>query len=145
MITKNIQKLPKSIVEVNVTVPWADMAQNWDQTLQKMAVDVELSGFRKGAAPLPMVEQQLGQRLQDEVFKTAMPNFLIEALKGTDIVPIDYPKYDLISFARGQQLQFKATVTNRPSISVGVYKTIKAVRPQIKPVTEDEVNKVGDD
>ncbi len=145
MITKNIVKQPKSIVEVTVTVPWAELQQNWDATLQKMASDVELSGFRKGSAPLPMVEQQLGTRLQDEVLKTAMPNFLIEALKGTDIVPIDYPKYDLISFIKGQQLQFKATVTNRPAVSLGNYKTIKVTRPAPKPVTDEEIKKVMDD
>lgn len=145
MITKNIQKLPKSIVEVTISAPWADLQPSWDQTLQKMAQDMELSGFRKGTAPLPMVEQQLGQRLQDEVLKTAMPNFLIEALKGTDVVPIDYPQYQLISFVKGQTLQFKVTVTNRPAVSVGNYKVIKAVRPQIKPVTEEEVQKVIDD
>ena len=145
MIAKNIIKQPKSLVEVTVTVPWTDLQPQWDQTLQKMAAEVEIAGFRKGAAPLPMVEQQLSTRLQDEVLKVSMPNFLIEALKGTDIVPIDYPKYDLISFVRGQQLQFKATVTNRPAVTVGVYKTIKAIRPQIKPVIDDEVSKVVDD
>ncbi|MBI2018841.1 trigger factor [Candidatus Daviesbacteria bacterium] len=145
MINKNIIKQPKSIVEVTVTVPWSDLQTSWDQTLQKMAADIEIAGFRKGQAPLNMVEGQLGQRLQDEVLKTAMPNFLIEALKGTDIVPIDYPKYDLISFTRGQQLQFKATITNRPQVAVGNYKTIKAVRPAIKPVTDEEVTKVIDD
>lgn len=145
MITKNIVKQPKSIVEVAVTVPWADIQPTWDATLQKMAADVELSGFRKGAAPLPMVEQQLGQRLQDEVFKVSMPNFLVEALKGTDIIPIDYPKYDLVSFAKGSQLQFKATITNRPTVTVGNYKTIKTVRPTLKSVTDIEIQKVIDD
>ncbi|MBI2017660.1 hypothetical protein HYS92_01270 [Candidatus Daviesbacteria bacterium] len=145
MITKNITNLPKSIIEVSITVPWSDLAPTWDQTLQRMAQDIEISGFRKGQAPLNMVEQQLGQRLQDEVLKVAMPNFLIEALKGSEIVPIDYPKYDLLSFVKGTQLQFKATVTNRPAVKVGNYKIIKAVRPAIKPVTDEEINKVIDD
>lgn len=145
MISKNIVKQPKSIIEVTITVPWTDLQVTWDTTLQRMAQDVELSGFRKGQAPLPMVEQQLGQRLQDEVLKTAMPNFLIEALKGTDIIPIDYPKYDLISFVKGQQFQFKATITNRPAVTVGSYKTIKVSKPTPKPVNEEEVQKVIDD
>lgn len=145
MITKNILKQPKSVVEVTVTVPWADLQTTWDQTLQKMAQDVEIAGFRKGQAPLNMVEQQLGQRLQDEVLKSSMPNFLIESLKGTDIIPIDYPKYDLVSFIKGQQLQYKATITNRPAVTVGNYKVIKATRPAIKPVTDEEVNKTIDD
>lgn len=145
MVTKNIVKQAKSIVEVTVTAPWTDIAAVWDQTLQKMAQEVELPGFRKGQAPIPMVEQNLGIKLQDEVLKNAMPNLLIEALKGTDIVPIDYPKYDLISFLKGQQIQFKATITNRPQITVGNYKSIKVTKPTPKSVTEEEVNKVIDD
>ncbi|MDD5416132.1 MAG: trigger factor [Candidatus Daviesbacteria bacterium] len=145
MITKNILKQPKSIVEVTITVPWTDLQVIWDQTLQKMAADLELPGFRKGTAPLPMVEQNLGNKLQDEVFKTAMPEFLIEALKGIDIIPIDYPKYDLISFAKGGEVQFKATITNRPQVTVGTYKTIKVTKPTTKPVTDEEVQKVIDD
>lgn len=145
MINKTINKLPKSLVEVNIIVPWADLQPTWDQTLQRMAQEVEIAGFRKGAAPLPMVEQQLGQRLQEEVLKVAMPNFLIEALKGTDIIPIDYPKYDLISIVAGTQLQFKATVTNRPTVGVGDYKSIKVTRSTLREVTEEEVNKVVDD
>lgn len=145
MITKNINKLPKSIVEVQVSVPWADMEASWNQVLQKLAADSEISGFRKGTAPVNLVETQLGTKLQDEVLKTVMPQFLMEALKGTDIVPIDYPHYQLISFVKGQDLQYKATVTNRPTVTVGNYKTIKAVRPAIKPVTNEEVEKVVND
>lgn len=145
MITKNINKLAKSLVEVEIAVPWVDIAPTWDQILQKMAQDTEIAGFRKGAAPLPMVESQLGQRLQDEVLKMAMPNFLIEALKGSDIVPIDYPKYELQSFVKGTELKFKATVTNRPTVTVGDYKSVKVTRPDKKSIAEDEVNKVIDD
>ena len=142
MIAKNIVKQPKAMVEVTVTVPWGDLQPIWDQTLQKQAANLELPGFRKGNAPLPMVEQNLGPKLQDEVLKVAMPQFLIQALQGTDIVPIDYPKYDVITFAKGAQVQFKATITNRPTVTVGTYKTIKATRPVIKPVTGEEVDKV---
>lgn len=142
MITKNIVKQPKSIVEVTITALWTDVQPTWDQTLTRLSADLEIPGFRKGQAPLNMVESQLGSKLQDEVLKVAMPNLLIEALKGTDIIPIDYPKYDLISFVKGNQLQFKATITNRPIVTIGNYKTIKASRPAIKPVTDEEIEKV---
>ncbi len=145
MISKNIAKLPKSIVEVIITAPWMDLQPTWNQTIIRMAQDVELPGFRKGQAPASMVEQQLGTKLSDEVLKTAMPNFLIEALKGTDIIPIDYPKYDIISFTKGNSVQFKATITNRPQVSIGNYKVIKVVRSTLKAVAEDQVNKVIDD
>ena len=145
MITKNIAQLAQSLVDVSVTVPWADTSPLWDQTLQKLGQDLEVPGFRKGSAPAQMVEQNLGSKLQDEFLKAAMPQFLIEALKGSDIVPIDYPKYQLISFAKGSDLQYKATVTNRPKVTVGDYKTIKVTKPSPKPVTEEEIDKMIND
>ncbi|MBI2601031.1 hypothetical protein HYW42_03695 [Candidatus Daviesbacteria bacterium] len=145
MLNKTITNQPKSIIEVQITVPWSDLEPKWNETLQRLAEDVEMPGFRKGNVPLNMVEANLAGKLQDEVLKVAMPQFLIEALKGTDIVPIDYPKYDLVSFVKGQPLQYKTTVTNRPHVSIGNYKTIKATRPTPKPVTDEEVQKVVDD
>jgi len=142
MISKNIVKQPKSIIEVTVSANWADIEPKWNEVLQKMASETEIAGFRKGAAPVNMVEQQLGTRLQDEVLKAVMPQFLIEALKGSDVIPIDYPHYQVTSFVKGGDLQFKVTVTNRPQVSVGNYKIIKAVRPVLKPVTDEEVGKV---
>jgi FKBP-type peptidyl-prolyl cis-trans isomerase (trigger factor) len=69
----------------------------------------------------------------------------MEALQGTNVVPIDYPKYQVTSFAKGQDLKFTATVATRPSIQVGDYKGIKVQRPPIKQITDDEVNKIIDD
>lgn len=145
MISKNISKLPKSQVEVTITLPWEDLQPKWDETLQRLNQDMELPGFRKGQAPLNMVESQLGTKLQDEVLKTIMPQALVEALKGLNIIPIDYPKYQLISFVKGQSLSFKASITERPEVKLGDYKNIKVVKPQLKTITDDDVNKmIGD-
>ena len=142
MVTKTITKQPKSLVEIAVTVPWTDLEPKWNEALQRLVAELELPGFRKGQVPLPMAEQNLGAKLNDEFFKIVMPQTLIEALQGTNIVPIDYPKYQLVSFAKGQPLSFKAVVTEKPQVSVGDYKNIKVAKPAVKPVTEDDVNKM---
>jgi len=145
MITKNIEKQQKSLVEVSVTVPWADLEPKWNDTLTRLGAEVEISGFRKGSAPANMVEQQLGPKLQEEFLKVVMPEFLIEALKGSDVVPIDYPKYELVSFNKGTDLQYKATVTNRPAITIGNYKVIRVTKQVAKSTSDEDVNKVIDD
>lgn len=145
MVTKNIARQPKAIVDVDITVPWEDIAPKWDETLQKLSQDMELPGFRKGQAPLNMVEQQLGSKVQDEFLKVVMPQALVDALQGSDVVPIDYPKYQLVSFSKGQPLVFKATVTERPKVEVGDYKVIAVQRPAGKAVADEEVEKVVGD
>ncbi|MCL4367448.1 hypothetical protein M1563_04755 [Patescibacteria group bacterium] len=142
MVTKTITKQPKAVTEVQITVPWTDVAAKWDQTLQRMAQDVELPGFRKGQAPLPMVEQSLGQKLTDEFFKIIFPESLVQALQGSNVVPIDYPKYQLISFVKGQTITFKAILTERPAVKVGDYKTLKVQRPAVKAVADEQVDQV---
>lgn len=145
MISKNIVKLPKSIVEVDITAPWADLEAKWNENFQKMASEVELPGFRTGQAPLNLVEQHLGNKLQDEFLKNVMPALLIEALQGTNIIPIDYPKYQLVSFANGSDLSFKAQITEKPEVKIGDYKTVVVQRPAVKQVTDEDVNKLVDE
>lgn len=145
MILKNITKQPKAIVEVQITVPWTDLEPKWNEVLGRMAQEVELPGFRKGQAPLPMVEQHLGSKLQDEVFRTVFPIYLVEALQGSTVIPIDYPRYQLVSFAKGGQLVFKAQITEKPEVKIGDYKAITTQRPVVKLVTDEEVNKIVED
>ncbi len=142
MLQKTINNLSGSAVEVLITVPWADLESKWNDNLAKMAGDVELPGFRKGSAPLPMVESSLGNKLTDEFLKSVMPQLLVEALQDSNIVPIDYPKYQLVAFSKGQDLQFKATLTQRPTVKVGDYKNISVTRPAIKKITDEDVEKV---
>jgi trigger factor len=145
MVQKNISKHPKAITEVTVTMPWSDLSPKWEEVLNRMLQDLEVPGFRKGQVPPEMAGQYLGKKLEDEVLRTVMPQALIEALQGTDVVPIDYPQYQVISFQKGGDLQFRATITERPAIKVGEYKGIKVQRPVQKEVKEEEVNKIIDD
>lgn len=142
MLTKNINKLPKSVAEVDVKVPWLDIAPLWDQTIEQQNQLLDIPGFRKGQAPAEMVEQRAGAQLQQEFLKVAMPQSLMTALQGTDVLPIDFPNYTNIIFQKGQDLSFKATITTRPQVAVGSYKTIKVQRPAQKQITDSDVEKV---
>lgn len=145
MVTKNIAKQPKAQVEVQISIPWVDLQAKWSELAQRLAQEIEIPGFRKGQAPSEMVETKIAPQIQQELLKISMPQALIEALQGTNIVPIDYPKYELISFQKGADLEFRAIITERPSVKVGDYKTIKAQRPQIKQITDADVTKLIDD
>jgi len=100
-VTKNIIKQPKAQVQVQVTMPWADVEPKWNETLQKMSAEVELAGFRKGTAPLNMVEQQLSTRLSDEVVKVIMPQALIEALQVQTLSQLIILNISPSSFKKG--------------------------------------------
>jgi FKBP-type peptidyl-prolyl cis-trans isomerase (trigger factor) len=145
MVSKTINKLPKSQVEVTITVPWADIEPRWNEMFAKLAGEVEIAGFRKGQAPVNMVEPRIANQVQQEVFKLIMPQALIEALQGSNIVPIDYPQYNVTSFTKGGELVFTAKVTERPNVKIGNYKILNAKRPPQKQISDADVQKVIDD
>lgn len=142
MVTKNLVKLPKSQVDVQITVPWSDIEPRWNETYMRLAQEVEIPGFRKGQAPQNLVEPRILNQVQQETLKLVMPQALIEALQGSTVVPIDYPQYQVISFTKGQNLQFSAKVTERPTVKVGNYKILNAKRPPLKQTTPDEIEKI---
>ena len=145
MVTKQINKLPGSLADVIITVPWADIEPRWNEMSAKLASEVEIPGFRKGQAPANLVEPKIASNLQQETLKLVMPQALIEALQGSEIVPIDYPQYNVTSFAKGQSLTFTARVTIRPIVKVGNYKILNSKRPLVKQITDADVQKVIDD
>lgn len=142
MLTKTINKLPNSIVEVTITIPWEDISGLYTQTLQSYAEGLEIPGFRKGQVPTDLVEERYPKNIQEELLKVAMPQSLMAALQGTDIVPIDYPKYENISFKKGEVISFKAIVATKPTVSLGDYKSIKVSKTLLKPVTDEDVTKI---
>lgn len=145
MITKNIVKLPKSQIDIQVTMPWADIAPKWDEVFNKAAAEVEIPGFRKGQAPVNIVEPRILPQVQQEALKQIMPAALIEALQGSTYVPIDYPQYNVTAFAKGGELKFNARVTVKPEVKVGNYKIVNAKRPPLKTADEAEVEKIVTD
>jgi len=145
MLTKNIVKLPKSQIDIEVSLQWVDMQAKWDEVFNKAAAEVELPGFRKGQAPVNIVEPRILAQVQQEALKQIMPQALIEALQGSTYVPIDYPQYNVTAFAKGGELKFTARVTVKPEVKVGNYKIVNAKRPPLKIADEAEIEKIVTD
>ena len=51
-VTHEIEKLEKSAVKLTVTVAKEDVAVGYDESVKKIAKNVQLPGFRKGHVPL---------------------------------------------------------------------------------------------
>ncbi len=145
MLTKNIVKLLKSQIDIQVTMAWSDMQGKWDEVFNKAAAEVEIPGFRKGQAPVNIVEPRILPQVQQEVLKQIMPAALIEALQGSTYVPIDYPQYNVTAFQKGGELKFTARVTVKPEVKVGNYKIVNARRPVLKLADDAEVEKIVTD
>src|SRR5258708_22823832 len=139
MVQKKIFNRERCIVEIQIYISWEELEPKWERFFQSQTN--EITAIRSNASQ----DVHFEPKLHDKFLKPVMQEFLIEALKGSDIFPIDYPKFEIISYNHGVDLNYKVLVTNRPIVTVGLYKNIQLVKPNVKPLSEEDINKVIND
>ncbi len=93
----------KELSELNATLQVEISKQRFREDylkyLREFAKGVTIKGFRKGEAPLKLVENRYGKSgLMMRALQDALPRYYEEALKSTDLEPIHIEKIEIISF-----------------------------------------------
>ncbi len=101
---------------------------------------VSLPGFRPGKAPKDMVLKRYEKEIQDEAKRKLMGDNYRNAIKEQKINVIGYPDIEEIQFARGQAMQFAATVESAPEFELPNYRGLTAQREK-REVTEQDIDK----
>jgi len=128
-----IQKLPKSTIQIDVVVPVEKVKEIYDRVLADITDDTEIKGFRKGKAPKDLVEKSVDQsKLLGEAANKVLEKYYVQALKENKIAPISNPKIDIKGFALDKDFAFTAIVAVKPDIKLGDYKS------KLKQVVEDK-------
>ncbi|MBU1018134.1 trigger factor [Patescibacteria group bacterium] len=139
----NIKKLPKSEVELTITVPY-ETYQKWEKkALEDISKNIKIDGFRPGNMP----EEVVRQNVEPEVIKATtldhvLPQTYAEAVQKNDLQVVTQPKVDIKSTVEkeGDEFVYVATVAVMPEVKIGDYKKIKVAR---KPV-EVEAKSIDD-
>ncbi len=120
-----VQKLPKSEVSIDVSIP-ADIFDTYkDKAIARLAPFVEVAGFRKGKAPANLVEKQVKPSvLLEEMAEEVIGEKLSEILRDEKIDAIGRPMILLKKLALGNPLEFTATVAVMPVVKLPDYKKI---------------------
>ncbi len=131
-----IEKLPKSTLQLEITVPAEKVEQAKKETIEELAKTTELKGFRKGNAPIDLVEKSLDPtKLNSEVINHLLEKYYVEALKENKVAPISHPKIELKAFGEYKDFVFVAKVAIRPDVKMGDYK--KAIKKAAEEKKED--------
>jgi trigger factor len=102
-------------------------------------------GFRKGKAPLALVEKQLNpELLQSEFLEEAINRLYADAIDRENIRPVSNPEVNIVKFVPFTTLEFKAEVDAVGEITLPDYTKIKLAKKPVT-VTAEDVNKVLED
>lgn len=105
----------------------ADVVQaEYAARLAKYAKELTLKGFRKGKAPLPVVERQLGEAILSEVSYDVMEKTVGETIEGLDKdkQPLSFStpvlqNEDELKFEHGKDIEFTVVYDVFPSVELG--------------------------
>jgi trigger factor len=124
---------------LEVAVPAAEVTQEFEQRLKKVARSARLKGFRPGKAPLPVVRQQFGEQVHAEVIDHLMRSSLAQALREQNLIPAGGPRIEPIAIAPGAELKFAAVFEILPEVQVKSPEGTPLARPSAE-VTEADVD-----
>ena len=79
---------------------------------------VNLKGFRKGKAPLAMVEKMYGPQIESDALNQFVQNQLFEAINKEDLRVVGYPKFENMNYDSGKSVSFEAVVEIFPTVEV---------------------------
>jgi trigger factor len=135
-----------TMVTLVVTAEQAELDAAKATVLTKLSKSsVTPQGFRKGKAPLTLVEKQLNpELLQSEFLEEAINRLYAGAIDRENIRPVANPEVNIVKFVPFTTLEFKAEVEAVGNVTLPDYTKIKLAKKPVS-VTAEDVNKVLDD
>ena len=118
-----MEKIDVNVVKFEVKVEAAKFSEALTKAYKKNVKKFNVPGFRKGKVPMNVVKQYygLGVLLEDAV-NFAIEESYSEVLKENNIIPVDYPKVDVVQVEEGKDFIYTAEVTVYPEVELGEYK-----------------------
>jgi len=108
-------------------------------TARKLSQDLKLKGFRRGRAPLPVVEAAVGHdRLRSEVIDDLVPPVLSDILNEEEIRPAVTPQLESLNDVEGG-VEVGVRVTLWPTIDLPAYRG-RNVEIDSPDVTDEDVD-----
>lgn len=121
----NIEKLPNSELKLTVTLENSKVAQTYQKIVDKVILNADIKGFRKGKAPKEVVlEKTDPSKIEGETISELLKESYPQILKEKAIFPYSHPKIDVKEFAIDKDFVFEAIIATKPEVKLGDYKKI---------------------
>lgn len=119
-------------------------AQKFDEAIKKVyfqsAKYFNIPGFRKGKAPMNIVEKYYGKEIfYEDAFNEVVPSELEEAIKENKIEVVSTADIDVKQIEKGKDLIFTAIFQTKPEAKLGKYKGIEISKIEYN-VTDENIN-----
>ena len=138
-MTTTFEKLSSNKVKLGFVVEAAKFEDGIRIAYKKNVKNISIPGFRKGKAPLQVIENYYGANVfYEDAFDAIFPEIYQAAIAEHNITPVDRPELDMEQIGKGQELKFTVEVFVKPDVELGEYKNL-GIEKTVDEVTDDDV------
>ena len=140
MALKSSNKVETNVYEIEVTVDAETFADACKKAYIRQKKSIQIPGFRKGKAPMGMIEKTYGEGVfYEEALEIVYPEAVQAAIDEAGLRVVDQPfDLDVPVMSKADGVEMKMKVTVYPEVKLGKYKGLKAEYGETE-ATDDDV------
>ena len=134
-----VEKLEHNTAKLTIEVPAKEFKEAIRKVYLKKRSSFNIPGFRKGKAPLPMIEKMYGAGIfYEDAANEIMPEAYEAAVEESGLDVVSSPEIDVTQIGKGEDFIFTATVATKPEVVLGEYKGLDVQKDPVE-VTDEEI------
>lgn len=131
-------------VKLTFNVPAEQFDEGMKKVYAKTAKYFNIPGFRKGKAPMALVERAYGPQIfYEDTFNEIVPEIFEKEISENKLEVVSKPEIDIVQMGKGQELIFTAVVQVKPEVKLGKYKGIALEKVEYNVTDEDIEHELG--
>ena len=136
------EKKEDSIVRMDVTIPWEDLSDEFDSTIQMISRNIKEPGFRKGKMPVSMIRNKYKSDIEAEFIDNVIRKQYLDFISEANIEPIDSGNLVDMNFKEGEDLSLTIEVQIEPEFKLYDYgKNNLEVLKHVVEIGDDDVKR----
>lgn len=137
-----IKNLPKSQVELTITISPAEQQPFLLRAAEKISNEIKVLGFRPGKAPYDVVAAQVGEmKIMEQALEIIVRATFVDAVKTHELHTIGTPEVTFEKLAPHNDIVYRAVVSLLPNVTLPDFKKI-SVAIITPTVSEKEIENV---
>jgi trigger factor len=138
------KKLENATVEMVIEGPQNRIDVEYKSVFDKIAKNAKIDGFRRGKAPLKLIENVYRQQAEQEVLENILKSTYVDAVQEKSHSPVGNPSFDFKEFDRSKPFTYSVKFEVMPTIELGPYREIEA-KERTCEIKEKDIDKEIDD
>ena len=114
-----------------------DLTKEIKMAVLKKQTASNIKGFRKGKAPIAMVEKLYGPQIETDALNQFVQTQLFEALNKEKLKTVGYPAFENVKYDSGKSVTFEAVIETFPELKLKDYSGYSFTKEKAEVTAED--------